>query len=63
MNDVFHVFPFLPERIKIEKVETNVPNLHDKTEFVIHIENIKQALNHGLVLKKFHKMIKFNQNA
>ena len=25
--------------------------------------NLKQALNHGLVLKKVHKMIKFNQNA
>ena len=23
----------------------------------------KQALNHGLVLKKVHRMIKFNQNA
>ena len=38
-------------------------NLHDKTEYVIHIRNLKQALNHGLVLKKVHKVIKFNQNA
>ena len=28
---------------------------------VIHISNSKQALNHGLVLKKVHKVIKFNQ--
>ena len=38
-------------------------NLHDKTEYVIHIWNLKQALNHGLVLKKLHRIIKFNQNA
>ena len=25
--------------------------------------NIKQALNHGLILKKVHKVIKFNQKA
>ena len=38
--------------MKIEKVEKLVANLPDKTEYVIHIRNIKQTLNHGLVLKK-----------
>ena len=28
----------------------------------MHMENLKQVLNHGLVLKKVHKMIKFNKN-
>ena len=42
--------PFLPERMKIEKVEKLVANLNDKTEYVIHIKSLKQALNHGLVL-------------
>ena len=55
--------PFLPERMKIEKVEKLVTNLHDKTEYVIHIRNLKQALNHGLVLKKLYRIIRFNQNA
>ena len=36
-----------------------LPNLHDKNEYVIHIRNLKQALNNGLFLKKVHKMIKF----
>ena len=55
--------PFLPERMKIEKVEKLVANLHDKTEYVINISILKQALNHRLVLKKVHRVIKFNQNA
>ena len=55
--------PFLPERMKIEKVEKLVTNLHDKTEYVIHIRNLKQALNHGLVLRKLYRIIRFNQNA
>ena len=29
-------------------------------ENVMDIRNLKQALNHGLVLKKVHKVIKFN---
>ena len=40
-----------------------VANLHDKTEYIIHIGNLKQALNQGLSLKKFHTVVKFNQNA
>ena len=55
--------PFLPERMKNEKVEKLVVNLHDKAEYVKHIRNLHQSLNHGLVLKKFHQVIKFNQNA
>ena len=52
---------FLPERMKFQKVEKLFTNLHDKTEYVIHIRNLKEALNHGLLLKKKnHKLIKFN---
>ena len=49
--------------MKIEKVEQLVANPHDKTEYVIHIRNLKQSLNNGLVFKKVHRVIKFNQNA
>ena len=49
--------------MKFKKVEKPVVNLHDKTEYVIHIRNLKQALNHGLILKKVHRVINFNQKA
>ena len=49
--------------MKIEKVKNLVTNLHDKTEYIIHIGKSKQALNHELSLKKVQKVIKFNQNA
>ena len=52
LHELHNDLPFLPERIKIEKVEKLKPNLHDKTEYVIHIRNLNQALNHRLVLKK-----------
>ena len=49
--------------MKTEKVEKLVANLYDETEYIIHIRNLKQALTHGLVLKKVYRVIKFNQNA
>ena len=55
--------PFLPERMKIEKVEKILANIHDKTKYVIQIRNLKQSLNHGLVFTKVHRVIKLNQNA
>ena len=55
--------PFLPERIKINKCSKLVCTLYDKENYVIHIEALKQALNHGLVLKKVHWVIKFYQEA
>ena len=49
--------------MEIWKVEELAVNLHDKTEYVIHIRNLKQALNHRLVSKKVNRVKKFNQNA
>ena len=63
IHELHDDLPFLAEGMKIEKVEKLVANLHDNTEYVIHIRNLKQALNHGLVLKKVYKVIKYNQNA
>ena len=62
LHELYNDLPFLPERVKIEKAEKLVTNLDDKTEYVIHMRNLKQALNHGLILKKVHRIIKFNQN-
>ena len=63
LHELDNDLPFLLESMKIEKVKKFVANLQDKTKYVIHIRNLKQALNHGLVLKKVHRMFKFNQNA
>ena len=37
--------------MKIQKPEKLVANLHDKTEYIIDIRNLTQALNRGLVFK------------
>ena len=63
LHKLHNDLPFLPERMKIEKFEKLLANLHDKTEYIIHIRNVKQAFNCGFDLKKVHRAIKFYQNA
>ena len=55
--------PFLPQRMKINKCSKLVCNLFDKNNYVVHIRSSKQALNHGLILKKVHGVIQFHQEA
>ena len=57
--------PFLPERkrMKIGKCKKLVCDLYDQKSYVVHIRSLKQALNHGLILKKVHRVIQFNQEA
>jgi hypothetical protein len=63
LHDAHNDLPFLCERMEIGKVEKLVPNLNDKDMYVVHIRALDQALKHGLILKKVHRVIKFNQSA
>ena len=58
-----HGLPFLPERMEINKCKKLVCNLFNKKKYVAHINILKQALNHGLKLKKNNRVIEFNQEA
>ena len=62
LGELRNKLQILPGRIKIEKGRKLVANLHDKTEYVVYIRNLKQTLNDGLVFKNIHRVIKFNQN-
>ena len=48
--------PLLP--IKKDNLLTT---LDDKENYVVHIQELKQALNHGLKLQKAHKVISFRE--
>ena len=55
--------PFLPRRMKINKCSKLICTLYDKENYVVYIRVLKQALNHGLVVKKVHWVIKFYREA
>ena len=63
LHDLHSNLPFLPKRIKIDKCKKLVCDLHNKNKFVVHIKSLKQVLNHGLELKRVHRVIEFNQKA
>ena len=54
---------FLTKQKKIKKVHKLVTTLDDKERYIVYISALKQALDHGLKLKKVHRVIEFKQQA
>ena len=52
LHDFHSDLPFLSERMEINKCKKIVCNQYDNKKYVVHINSLKQALNHGLKLKK-----------
>ena len=63
LHDLHSDLPFLRKRMKIDKCKKLVCNFRDKKKYVVHVKSLKQALNHGLKLKKIQRIIEFNQKA
>ena len=57
LHDLHSDLTFLPERMKADKCSKLVCNLYEKNNYIVHI----RSLNHGLIFKKVHRIIKFNQ--
>ena len=52
LHDLHSDLPFLSERIEINKCKKLICNLSDKKKYVIHINSLKQSVNHGSKFKK-----------
>ncbi len=59
LHDKHNEYPLAPERLLVDKVEKLVPNLNDKTKYVLHHENLKLYLRLGIRLTKIHRGITF----
>ena len=60
LHDLHNDYPFCPEKVKCKNgVEKLIPNLRDKTKYIIHYKNLIQCLRAGMKLKKIHRGIKF----
>ena len=59
LHTLYSDLPFLP----VSECKKLICNLYDTKNYVDHISSLKQALNHGLIVKKVHRVIKFNQRA
>ena len=61
LHDLHSDLPFLTVRMEINKCKKLICNLSNKKKYVIHVNSLKQALNHRLKLKKIRRVIEFNQ--
>ena len=60
LHDLHNDYPLCPEKVKCKNgVEKLIPNLRDKTKYVLHYKNLIQCLDMGLKIKHIHKGIKF----
>ena len=62
LHNPHNELPFMCERMEINGVEKLVPNLRDKKNYVILIQALNQALQHGLRLDRIHRVIEFDQS-
>ncbi len=61
LHDLHNEYPLAPEKLTIGKVDKLIPNLNDKTKYVLHHKNLKQYLSQGLRLIKIHKGVTFEE--
>lgn len=66
LHDAHNDLPFCPELIVPPHGKYNmpklIPNLNNKTKYVIHYRNLKQCLAAGLILTKTHRILSFTQS-
>ncbi|KAJ8918524.1 hypothetical protein NQ315_013028 [Exocentrus adspersus] len=66
LHDKHTDLPFLAENIvppnSKSKLKKLIPNLYNKRNYVIHYKTLQQAIKNGLILKKTHRVLKFEQS-
>lgn len=65
LHDLHSDLPFLVENMKPPTSKTKykklIPNLFNKSRYVVHYRNLKQAIRNGLKLTKIHRVLRFRQ--
>ena len=62
LHDLHNEYPLAPERLEINKVKKLIPNLNNKTSYVLHYKNLKLYESLGMKVTKIHRGIKFEES-
>lgn len=66
LHDVHKDLPFCAENLVPPECKTKdyklIPNVMAKQKYIIHYRNLQQALKHGLILKRIHRVLQFTQS-
>ena len=63
LHDKHNSFPLAPEIINVGGVDKLIPNLNDKTKYVVHYKTLKFYESKGLQITKIHRGIKFIESS
>ena len=63
LHNLHNDYPLAPHRVKMGNVEKQIPNLNNKTNYVVDYENLKLCGTLGLKIAKIHRGIKFEESA
>ncbi|KAG1650299.1 hypothetical protein GQR58_028156 [Nymphon striatum] len=62
LHDLHNDYPLAPESVTVNKVAKLIPNLNNKTKYIIHYENLKLYESLGMKIIKVHRGIKFQES-
>ena len=62
LHDLHNDLPLAPEHVMVGEVKKLIPNLNDKTKYVIHYKALKQYISMGLKVTKIHRGVKFEES-
>ena len=63
LHDLHNDYPLAPEHLKIGKVKKLAPNLRNKTNYILFIDNLNYYISKGLIVTKVHRVISFYREA
>ena len=63
LHDLHNDYPLAPERLKTGGVEKLIPNLWNKSKYIIHHKTLKLYESLGLKIMWIHRGIKFEESA
>ena len=61
LHDSHNEYPLAVESVKVLGVRKLIPNLYDKEKYVVHHEALRCYLENGMVLKKIHSGISYEE--
>ena len=62
LHDFHNDYPLAPESLELSEVKKLVPNLNNKTNYVVHYKSLKHYINMVLKLTKIHRVLEFNRS-
>ena len=68
LHELHNDYPLAPEKLAVSsdkyeiEIKNLIPNLGNKTNYVIHYRNLQLYLSLGMKMTKIHRVLKFKQS-